>query len=309
MPPSSDRRLGSADLALVGAAACFGGTFIVVKDAIEQVEPIPFIAMRFGIGAAVLWAFALRRPSTPGLLRDGGLVGVALLVGFVLQTIGLQYTDTATSAFLTYLLVVFVPLIGFVAFGRRPHPGALAAIGLAVFGLVLLTGVIGSGPGFGRGEVLTVGAALAFAAQVVLLGETAHRHDPLRLTAIQVTVVAVACAGPGVALGGYRFTGTALAAAAATAVVATAGGFALQVYGQRSVPPTRASLILLLETVFAGALAAAAGESRTALQYVGAGIILAAIVTGEVLPRPLDRMVRVREAGLDNGRNQGESVG
>ena len=309
MPPSADRRVGSADLALIGAALCFGGTFIVVQDAIEDVEPIPFIAMRFAIGAAVLWAFARGRPSSRGLWRDGGLVGVALLAGFVLQTVGLQYTDTATSAFLTYLLVVFVPLMGFLAFGRRPHPAALGAIGLAVFGLVLLTGVVGSGPGFGRGELLTVGSAVAFAVQVVLLGETAHRHDPLRLTAVQVSVVAVACALPGAALGGYRFSGAAVAAAAATAVVATAGGFALQVFGQRSVPPTRASLVLLLETVFAGGLAALAGETRTGLQYVGAVIILAAIVLGEVLPGPLDRTVRVREADLDNGRNRGDVVG
>ena len=39
MPPTSNRP-GAADLALVGAALCFGGTFLVVQDAIEDVEPI-----------------------------------------------------------------------------------------------------------------------------------------------------------------------------------------------------------------------------------------------------------------------------
>lgn len=302
MPPRT-RRPGAPDLALVGAAACFGGTFIVVQDAIELVEPIPFLTVRFTIGAALLWAVAWHRPSTPHELRDGGLVGLTLLAGFVLQTIGLQYTDSATSAFLTYLLVPFVPLLAFVAFRRRPHPAALLAVALAVGGLVLLTGVVGAGGGFGRGEVLTVGCAVAFAAQVLLLGETASRHDPLRLAAIQVSVVAIACAGPGAVLGGYDFPGAALVAAAACALVATAAGFGLQVYGQRSVPPNRASLLLLLETVFAGGLAAAMGESRTGLQYLGAGVILVAIVLSELVPGWLDRSVRLRQAGLDNGRS------
>jgi drug/metabolite transporter (DMT)-like permease len=294
---------GAPDLALVGAAACFGGTFIVVQDAIELVEPVPFLAVRFTIGAALLWAVAWRRPSTPGERRDGGLIGLSLLAGFLLQTIGLQYTDSATSAFLTYLLVPLVPLLAFVAFRRRPHPVSLVAVALAVGGLVLLTGVVGAGGGFGKGEVLTVGCAVAFAAQVLLLGETASRHDPLRLAAIQVSVVAIACAGPGLALGGYDLPAEALLAAAACALVATAAGFGLQVYGQRSVPPTRASLLLLLETVFAGGLAAATGDSRTGLQYVGAGVILGAIVVSELVPGWLDRTVRPRQAGLDNDRS------
>ena len=46
------------DLALVGAAMCFGLTFIVVQDAVARVEPVPFIGARFLLGAAVLWPLA-----------------------------------------------------------------------------------------------------------------------------------------------------------------------------------------------------------------------------------------------------------
>ena len=292
------------DLALVLAALCFGGTFVVVQDAIEDVEPIPFLTVRFTIGAVLLWIVTARRPATPGLWRDGGIIGVALLTGFVFQTVGLQYTDSATSAFLTYLLVIFVPVLAFLAYGRRPHPVALGVIVVAVLGLLLLTGVGTDTGGFGRGEALTVVCALGFAVQVLLLGETAHRHDPVRLTAVQISVVAAACAVPGLFLGGYRFSGAALLAAAATAVVSTAVGFGLQVYGQRSVPPTRASLLLLLETVFALALATAVGESRTGLQFLGAGVILLAIVLGELTPGWLDRRVGAREAAPDNERSR-----
>lgn len=294
------------DLALVAAAVCFGATFLVVQDAIERVEPVPFLAVRFAIGAAVLWPLARRRPATRDELRHGALAGVALLVGYVFQTIGLQYTGSATSAFITYLLVVFVPVLGFVVLRRRPHPITLGAIALAVVGLVLLTDPGGgaSGAGFGRGEVLTLGCALAFAAHVVILGETAHRHDPVRLAAVQVTVVAVGCALPGLWLGGYRMPAPALAAAATTGLFATALAFVLQVGAQRIVPPARAALVLLLEPVFAGLLAAVTGDPLSATALVGAALILVAVAASEILPGWLDQRVNAREAAPDNDRSQ-----
>ena len=299
---SPTRRPGAPDLALVGAALCFGGTFLVVQDAVERVEPIPFLAVRFTIGALVLWPLARRRPGRPGEWRDGIRCGLALLAGYVFQTIGLQYTDSATSAFITYQLVVFVPLLEALVHRRRPHPATLAGVTLAVVGLVLLTDPSASG-GFGRGEVLTLGCALAFGVHVLLVADAAQRHDPIRLTAIQVGVVGALCAGPGLAMGGYGFPVPALGAAAATAVIATAGAFVLQVSGQRYVPATRAALLLLLEPVFAAVLAALSDDPLRTTQLVGAGVILVAILVSELVPGWLDRRVKLREAVPDNGRS------
>jgi drug/metabolite transporter (DMT)-like permease len=269
-----------------------------VQGAVKLVQPIPFLAVRFLIAAAVLWVVARGRPSNMHEARDGIVAGSALLLGYVLQTTGLQYTSSATSAFITYLLVVFVPVLGFVLLGRRPHPVTLAGIAVAVVGLVLLTdpGGGGASAGFGKGEVLTLGCAIAFAGHVVILGETAHRHDPIRLAAVQVTVVGAACAIPGIWLGGYGFPAPALAAAVATALVATALAFVLQVTGQVTVPPSRAAVLLLVEPVFAAILATVTGNPLAAVQLVGAGLILFAVVLSEVAPEWLDRRVSAREA-------------
>lgn len=298
----SHPRLG--DLALVIAAICFGSTFLVVQDAVARVEPVPFLAVRFLVGAAVLAPFARRRPSSPGELRDGALAGIALTIGYVLQTVGLQYTGSARSAFITYLLVVFVPVLSFAVFRRRPHPATLVGIVIAVVGLVLLTGPGGGAGGFGRGEILTLGCAVAFAMHVVILGVTAHKHDPIRLAAVQVAVVGGLCALPGAWLGGYGFPAPAIAAALATAVVATALAFVLQVTGQRTVPPARAALLLLLEPVFAAVAASIRGDALAASQLGGAALILGAVAISEVVPVLLDRGVNTREAGPDNDRSQ-----
>jgi drug/metabolite transporter (DMT)-like permease len=296
----------AGDAALVVAAICFGSTFLIVQEAVELVEPIPFLAVRFLIGAAVLAPLARRRPSSPGEVRHGLLAGTALLFGYVLQTIGLQYTGSATSAFITYLLVVFVPVLAFLVLRRRPHPVTLVGIVVAVAGLVLLTdpGGAGAEAGFGRGELLTLGCAVAFAAHVVILGATAHRHDPIRLATVQILFVGVACGVPGLWLGGYGFPVPALAAAVATGVVATALAFVLQVAGQRTVPPARAALLLLLEPVFAAIVATMRGEALQPAQIAGALLILVAVTISEVVPALLDRGVNTREAGPDNDRSQ-----
>lgn len=267
----------------MGAALCFGGTFLVVQAAVEDMEPMAFLAVRFLLGALVLWPFARRRPGRPGEWRDGVRCGLALWVGYVLQTVGLQYTDSATSAFITYQLVVFVPLLEALVHRRRPHPATLIGVAVAVVGLVLLTDPGGAG-GFGRGEVLTLGSAVAFGVHVLAVAGAVQRHDPVRLTAIQVGVVGALSAGPGLAQGGLHLPAGAFGAAVATALVATALAFVLQVSGQRHIPPTRAALLLLLEPVFAALLAAVTGDPLGAVQLAGAAVILIAIVLSELGP-------------------------
>jgi drug/metabolite transporter (DMT)-like permease len=282
-----------ADAALVVAAFFFGTTFIVVQDAVERIDPLPFLAVRFLIGAAVLGFVAHRRAAaarprrsagrvaTPGEFRDGVLAGLLLLAGYVFQTVGLQYTTAATSAFITYMLVVFVPFISFATTRRPPQPLTLAGVVLAVAGLVLLTG--GADTGFGRGEVLTLGCAVAFAAHLVFLGGVATRHDPVRLTTVQLATVGLLCLVPAVIQGGFDFDGGSLAAAAFTGVFATAVAFLAMVWAQRVVSPSRAAIILLLEPVFAALLSALVDEPLTAATVAGGALILIAVLLAEVV--------------------------
>lgn len=282
-----------ADAALVVAAFFFGTTFIVVQDAVERVDPLPFLSVRFLIGAAVLGLVAHRRSpgrtdrhdtagrGTPGELRDGVLAGLLLLAGYVFQTVGLQYTTAATSAFITYMLVVFVPFISYATTRQAPHPLTLVGVVLAVVGLVLLTG--GADTGFGRGEVLTLGCAVAFAAHLVYLGDVAPRHDAVRLTTVQLATVGAACFIPAAIQRSFDLDGGALAAAAFTGVFATAVAFLAMVWAQRVVSPSRAAILLLLEPVFAALLSALIDEPLTAEVVAGGALILIAVVLAEVV--------------------------
>jgi len=295
-PVPTRRRTGA--LAIAGAGACFGTTFALTRRALVGVGPAPFLALRFSLAALLLAPLALRRPSSPGLLRDGAVAGLALLAGYLLQTWGLTSVTGPVSAFETNLLVVIVPILSALVLRRRPSGASVLGAGLAAAGLWLLTGGV---TGFGLGDGLTVGCAVAFAWNIVVLGRVAPRHDALRLTAVQLAVVAggawlVAGAGllaPGVASslgtgahplgsGGFAFGMGALAAVGATAVLGSVVAYGLQTWGQRRVEPSRTAILLLAEPVTAALVGLALGDALSPVALAGAGVILGAIVLSEL---------------------------
>lgn len=290
-----------ADLALAGAAFLFGTTFLVVQDAVEGGGAIPFLVVRFAIGALVLLPLARRRTRpAAGFGRAVTVLGALLAAGYVLQTVGLQHTTSSVSAFITYLLVVIVPFLSALVLRRPPSAVALAGVALAVCGLVLLTaGASGGtiGRGLGLGELLTLGCAVAFAGHIVALAAYAPRFDVVQLNLGQFAVLAAALAVPGALLGGYRLSTSTLLAALYTGTVVSALAFGLQVWGQRQVSATRTALVLLLEPVFAAVIGFAAGERLGLLGAAGAGVILAAILLTEVGGPWLERRTRRSAAG------------
>lgn len=283
-----------ADLALAGAAFLFGTTFLVMQDAVADVEPIPFIAVRFAVGALVLLPVAVLRGRSEQprpLVLAGASAAVALAAGYVFQTTGLQYTTSSVSAFLTYLLVVFVPLLSAVVLRRPPRSATAVGVVLAVIGLWLLTE--GAGIGLGRGEVLSILCALAFAIHILVLSEVANRHDVVVLNALQFGLVAVALFVPGLLAGGYAFPASAWWAAIYTGVVVNALAFGLQLYGQRRVSASRTALVLMLEPVFAAILGYVDGERIGAAGALGAGLILGGILVSEWGQASLDQTVNI----------------
>jgi drug/metabolite transporter (DMT)-like permease len=274
------------ELALVAATVAYGGTFKIVQDALEHLTPVGFILLRFVVGTIALAPLALRRgwrrPGVDARLVDfWGAAIVFGLVGFAaywLQNAGLERTTTSNSAFITGLFVVFTPLIETVVTRRPPSRNVLVAVGVSAVGLFLLTG--GSFR-LGAGDALTLGCALGFGTWIVLGGALSQRFDPVALTTAQMAVLAV-CAVPVVLVSGLgETTATAVGAVVFTGVVCSAGAFTLQLWGQRSVEPSRAAVILLCEPVVAGFVGYLVGERLGVKGYIGTIVILGGILIAE----------------------------
>lgn len=275
---------------MLAAALCFGSTFPVTKEALGGVGAYALVGLRFLLGGLLILPWAIRRPAGADAAVEGRAVAacsVALVTGYLLLTVGLQRTTSTAAAFITYLLVVIVPVLSAVVL-RRP-PAAKVAVGaaLATAGLFLLAG---DGLGaLGLGEALVLGGAFAFAVHILLLDRFAAALDPLRLAAFQLVAVGVTALVPAAARGELAGIDAGGLAAGAFLAVAGVGGLVLQIAGQRTVGPSRTSLLLMLEPVLAAAGGYVIGERVPAIGFAGAVLILAGILVAEL---PLDPRVR-----------------
>src|SRR5919109_503048 len=197
---------GLPTLGLLVATLAWAGSFTWAKAAGDTVNqaaglasgallgPVLLLAWRF-TAAGIFWLVLIpeaRRPwSWASVGRSAGLGGL-LWAGQTVQMLGLDRTSEAVSAFLTSLTVVFVPLL-MVVIVRRPPRGALwLPVGLAVFGIWLMTGAAPTG--FGVGEVLGLLCAIIFSAHMIALGEVARWDSPWHMAAGQFLTVGIASA-------------------------------------------------------------------------------------------------------------------
>jgi drug/metabolite transporter (DMT)-like permease len=277
-----------SELALVGIAAIWGLTFVMVQDAIAELQPLAFLAYRFipaaAIVAAVFWRPLRRLP--PEGWRAGLLMGAFLTAGYVAQTLGLEHTSASNAGFITGLFVVLTPLFGAMLFGIRPPRAAWLAAGVSALGLVMLSGASGDFRLAGDGVVFL--CACAFALHILATARAVERFDVGALVAIQLGACGVFCL-IAAAIGGDLDAprgATVWNALIVTSLLASALGFLVQSYAQRHAPPARTALILAAEPAFAGLFGYLLQDERlSALAWAGAFLILAAIVLVDVAPR------------------------
>ena len=276
----------SPTLALLAVTAVWGSTFVVVKDAVERMPVTDFLTWRFALAAAAMLAL---RPRTVAALgptgrRAGALLGVALGVGYLLQTLGLQTTSAAVSGFITGMFVVLTPLGAAVLLRENPSRQSWAAVALATVGLGLLSL---RGLSIGGGELLTLGCAAAFALHIVGLGRWSASYDAFGLAVVQLLAVAALC-GLAAVPGGLAMPPDlgVWGALLLTALAATALAFVVQTWAQAHLPPTRAAVVMTMEPVFAGLFAVGvAGERLGPRMLLGAALVLVAMVLTELGPR------------------------
>lgn len=278
-----------ARLAVLGSTVIWGSTFVVVQRVLETVPVFHLLTYRFALAALLLLPL-LRGPKSPGILREGLLVGSAVFVGFVLQTAGLLWTTPSRSAFLTGLSVLMTPFLAALLGTYRLRPGPVAGTALAALGLYVLYRPSATSAPFGRGDFLTLGAAVAFALYIVFVERAVRRHSIARMAVLQFAFIAV-LSSPSLLLAPPKpaeFQGEALAAVFVLGVFATALAFLGQLYAQRHLTVVEAGVILSSEPVFASALSIGLGvEALSANLVWGGALILAAILLSELTNPPV----------------------
>jgi drug/metabolite transporter (DMT)-like permease len=290
--------------ALVLITAVWGATFLIVHVAVQYSGPWFFVGTRFitaGLISALIFARILRG-ITGKEIAAGAAIGVMIFLGYGLQTVGLQTINSSTSAFITALYVPLVPILQWIVFKKPPRLLTWIGVALAFTGLMLLADPGSATFAFGAGEVATIVSTLPIAAEIILIGWFAGKVNLGRVTVVQLLVagllgfLAMPVVGEQLPAFSWVWVAAAVALGAASCLIQLTMNWA-----QKSVSPTRATIIYAAEPVWAAIIGRIAGERLPPIAIAGAVFIVAGALVSELNPRKRVDIAAARELSNDDG--------
>lgn len=285
------------DLPVLLVAVVWGSSFLAVQQVAEPGTVVAMLVLRFGLVLPLLGAVAwraLRRLSRAEWL-GGAALGLALSGIFLLETYGAVHTSATNAGLIISLAMVLTPL-GESALSRTAPPRAfLAAAGLAVLGVALLTVDGGLRPP-ALGDLLVLGAALVRSAYVLATARlrAVRDADTLAVTWVQLAVATAVFAAVAPAVGPSPWAVAAAYGPAQWAwllhlsLFCTLFAFFVQMWAVRATSPSRVSLLLGTEPLWAAVFGITiAGNRMGLLAVVGGALVLAATEWGRrTAPEP-----------------------
>ncbi|WP_318357208.1 DMT family transporter [Enterobacter sp.] len=263
----------------------WGGTFLAVQYAVTLSGPFFFVGLRFAMAALAVGLMSIRvlRGVTWLEIKAGVAIGVSIALGYGMQTWGLQSISSSKSAFITAMYVPLVPLLQWLCLGRMPGLMSCIGIVLAFTGLILLAGPEGNLLALGKGELITLACAVAVAAEIILISAWAGKVDIRRVTVIQLATASLVAffamlpAGESIPPISNGLLFVALGLGIFSAIIQVVMNWA-----QRSVSPTRATIIYTGEPVWAGIFGRLAGERLPLLALLGGAFIVLGVLVSEL---------------------------
>ncbi|MFI8519579.1 DMT family transporter [Streptomyces sp. NPDC085481] len=292
VPLGAPRRAWLTDLPVLLVAVVWGASYLAAKGITTTHTVLAVLVLRFAVVLPVLVAAGWRRlrALSGAQWRGAAVLGLILAGIFLVETYGVVHTSATNAGLIISLTMIFTPLAEAVVTRTRPPRAFLGAAALSVAGVVLLT----QGGGFtapSPGDLLMLLAALARTVHVLAMSriKSVQSADSLSLTTVQlgasVAVFAVLAAAPGtgdspwsVALG---FGPREWAGLLFLSVFCTLFAFFVQMWAVRRTSPSRVSLLLGTEPLWAAAAGIAlAGDRPGTLGLAGAVLVLAGTTWG-----------------------------
>ena len=274
----------AAKIALFGATLIWGGSFLIVKNSMDMMQPHMLLAFRFTIACLLLCLVFHKRLKK--LNRDylikGGILGTLLLLAYSLQTIGITDTTPGKNAFLTAIYCVLVPFLYWAVDKKKPDSYNITAAFVSILGigLVSLNGALS----MRMGDALTLVGGIVFAVHIVAVAKFTGDRDPILLTIVQFGYAAIYAWIIGLNFEEFptKWNMSSIAELLFLAIVATAVALLLQIIGQKYTHPAQASIIMSLESVF-GVLFSVIfyHEVITTRLFLGFGLIFFAVILSE----------------------------
>jgi drug/metabolite transporter (DMT)-like permease len=283
------RSFQAVDAALLALTVVWGANYAIVKNAMAQVEPLAFNAIRFCGGTAVILTLAWLVEHDLSLPRREwklvfllGLIGhFAHLVTFIT---GISRTTATNSSLIISSAPIFVALLG--TLDRSEHMRARNWLGILLSFLGMFLVVTAAGPELRLqrqtvvGDLLSLASAILWAIYLVLSRRLLQRVSALRATAWTMVAAApllVLVALPGLcALDWRTLSGAAWFGMAYSGILTIGVGNVVWYVGVQKIGGARASLYSYVTPLVTVAVAwMLLGELLKPLQALGAlGVLL-----------------------------------
>ena len=259
---------------LLGVAMSWGLAFVTMKDALGRQSVNSFLFYRFALATIALLIVhpQILKKLDKDIIKHGGITGLFLAAGFILQTYGLDMTGAAVTGFITGLYVVATPLFEQIFGGKKLGNVVWLSIAIATTGLGLLSI---KGFSVGLGEFLVLISALCYTGQIIGLSKWSEGRDVWAMTFMQIFVVAVVT-GIAALIEGFQTppdTGV-WGVIIFTAIVCTVTAFVVQTWSQAIIESTKAAVIMTMEVVFSALFAITLGGEVLSIRTLIGGLLV-----------------------------------
>lgn len=285
----SHNNRGVAELLLVSVTVFWGGTFPLVKLALDELPVMAFLWIRFALAAVLLALLAGR--GWKSLDRRGWRIGIGLgillFLSYLFQTLGLEQTSSTNTGFLTGLNVVWVPLLAGPLLSKPPAKGSRIGVGFAFTGLFMLTWQ--TPWSVNPGDALVFVASIFIALHILGLDAWTRGYDGRALASVQIATMAIFCLGGSLTFEPVswpaEWSKLLVVAIVICALFATVYAFWIMTSFQRLTTPTRAALIYTLEPVWAAIFSIwLLGDRLSWINWCGGVAILVGMLIAELFP-------------------------
>lgn len=252
---ANKERLGTIGIFLT--ALIWGYSFVAVKVVVREIEPFYLVGIRNfagGIFLSLVFFKRMKNISKKDIILSIP-VGIALFLGFFLQTMSSKFITASKVAFFTGSYVIFIPFFSWIVYKKSPHISAFIAAVITVLGLYLLSSFDGFS-GIEIGDLFALICAVVFAVHLMLIDKMLEYVDGVIMAALQLIIAGIVSLSVGVVTStpfNVNVSSEAIYSLIYLAIGATGIAYLLQTVSQKYVNPSKAGIILSLES-FLGAL-------------------------------------------------------
>lgn len=289
-----------ADLFMLFITLIWSGTFVIIKNALDDVPPFLYTALRFALASLIgygLW-FRYMKGITSKDILHGSILGLFFGLGFLSQTWGLQHTTVANSSFITGSMAIFTPIAAY--FISRKSVSLIQMIGIftVLTGLAFFSQHGTSEWSLNSGDLATLFCAIMWGMYITYTDLFMNKADDVPTISARLTLIQFVVSCIFAFIGSLMFEGNLntiprliseaftsmdfLIALLYTSILASIVATYVQTRYQHETTPVKAALMFSTEPVAATAFAVIVGMETVSLEkFVLGGIVIVGVLIAQ----------------------------